>query len=50
MLSASEPANFFSGRQAVANEADFAGPFARKTATMRRTNRLDFWSIWALSA
>jgi hypothetical protein len=50
MLSASEAANFFSGRTCVANDADFTGVSSHKTTTMRRTIRLQIRSVRALSA
>ena len=48
--SATEPANFLSGLEGIANKSVFPDPFAPKTTTMRRTNRLKFRSIRALSA
>ena len=50
VLSAKQSANFFSRRRGVADEAHFAGSFAQKTTTMRRTNRLKFRSIQARAA
>ena len=49
MLSASEPDNFFSGRRAVANEAQYTGVLAPKTTTTRRTNHHLFRLIRRLS-
>jgi len=46
---ASEADNFFSGRPAIADKAQFAGVFVPKTTTMRRTNRDLFRPIRRLS-
>jgi hypothetical protein len=48
--SASEAANFLSGHESVVNNVHFTGDLARKTTTMRRTNRLQIRSVRTLSA